>query len=161
MNSDSLKISEATRLFSDYLERKHKRSTPERFIVLRSVLDMKGHFSVEDICERLEGEGIHLAVATVYSTVSLLVDAGVLCHHHLQGDNVFETQLAPHHHAVCTVCGKIRDLKGFAIDQQLRALAVQGFTPTHCELVVLGECSTCTRRRKSRVSSTKNKRIIK
>jgi Fur family transcriptional regulator, ferric uptake regulator len=82
------------------------RATAPRIAVLAAVEPVNGHLSVAEIRELLAPPAPDLA--TVYRTVTTLVDKGVL--HALSVDgglNTYGLAEAPHHHAVCTRCGAI------------------------------------------------------
>ena len=73
---------------------------------------VKGHFSVAEIDQRLRGcppgDAPPPDVATIYRTVTTLVDQGVLHALTLEGGvTTYGLAEDTHHHAVCTQCGSI------------------------------------------------------
>src|ERR1700733_13554633 len=82
-------------------------------IQLLAVLEpVDGHLSVAEIYKRMRESlppGTQAPdVATVYRTVTTLVDQGVLHALTLDGGiTTYGLATAPHHHAVCTECGSI------------------------------------------------------
>ncbi|MGM0556187.1 MAG: Fur family transcriptional regulator [Myxococcota bacterium] len=87
------------------------RMTPQR----RAILDYFGgegrHRTPQDIFAALESQVESLSLATVYNTLELFHDIGLLHKFSDQdGQTYFDPNLKPHHHAVCDDCGEIFDL---------------------------------------------------
>jgi Fur family ferric uptake transcriptional regulator len=62
-----------------YLRSKGKlRATSERFAVLDAVLQSQGHFDAEALYYRMITKGIKVSKATVYNTLDLLQDCGLV-----------------------------------------------------------------------------------
>lgn len=101
---------EATEAFRQYLKRHGIKFTQPRQRILDSVLEMKDHFEAEQLLFALRQGGHRVAKATIYRTLPLLVDCGILkqvrfevkqSHYELAfGEN-------PHDHMVCRRCGRI------------------------------------------------------
>lgn len=129
--------------FRLYLAEKQLRKTPERFALLDKALSLTGHFGADALYESMEASGYHVSRATIYSTLELLVDCGLL-NRHLFGSRktCFEVALGSHFHLVCNACGKIREIE----EEQLSHLdrdVLDGFKPTYCSTMVYGICSEC------------------
>ena len=102
------------------LEDRGYRSTgPRRDVV--QLLEQKGEgFSAEEISDELPGVGR----ATVYRTIKLLLDAGVICKLALP-DGAPKYSLARvehHHHTVCVRCGTVGEFRAVTIERLLRVL---------------------------------------
>ena len=93
--------------FRQYLTERQLRKTPERFALLEKALSLTGHFGADALYESMEASGYHVSKATIYSTLELLVDCGLL-NRHLFGarKTCFEVALGSHFHLVCNACGK-------------------------------------------------------
>ena len=96
-------------------ERQHKM-TPQRQIVLQIFLDHPGeHLSAEDVHDILRTEKAEIGLATVYRTLELLSDLGILQKMEFgDGCSRYEaTDTDPtrrhHHHLICTKCGKVEE----------------------------------------------------
>ncbi len=90
------------------------RRMPSRIAVL-TMLELFGHMSVGEIHRHLSeaerGDGPPPDLATVYRTVTTLVERGIL--HTLTADGGLAKYGLigdPHHHGVCTECGSITEL---------------------------------------------------
>ena len=88
------------------------RRTAPRIAVLATLEPVDGHLSVAEIHRRLldsnPGDGPPPDLATVYRTVTTLVELGVLHALSVEGGvTTYGLAEKPHHHAVCTRCGAI------------------------------------------------------
>ena len=68
-------------LLTKYLNEKGHRKTSERYLILKTIYDSDGHFDVDAIHNRIKSKGIHISKATVYNTLELLLDAGLIRKH--------------------------------------------------------------------------------
>ena len=102
------------------LEDRGFRSTkPRRDII--TLMDQKGEgFSAEGICCELPDVGR----ATVYRTIKLLLEAGVICKLALpNGAPKYSlARIEHHHHTVCTRCGSVDEFRDATIERLLRAI---------------------------------------
>ena len=102
------------------LEDRGFRLTGPRRAVL-SLLDRKEEgFSAEEVSAELPGVGR----ATVYRTLKLLLEAGVVCKLSLP-DGVPMYSLARvehHHHTVCVHCGSVSEFRDVTVERLLRTL---------------------------------------
>lgn len=144
MNTDKVKQADAIRLFRDFLERTGRRNTPERIMVLEAALGLKGHYGADEVCTAVAALGNHVAQATVYTTVGLLAEAGILARHEFGGKTLYEQAPARHSHTVCTACGRVRDLRLPILEQQARTTRIARFTVSHAAITVYGLCSACS-----------------
>ncbi len=101
--------------------RGYKATAPRKAIV--KLLEQKHEgFTTEALSEELPSVGR----ATVYRTVKLLLEAGVVCKvPMMDGARVYS--LVPvghrHHHSVCVRCRAVGEFKAATIDESLRAIA--------------------------------------
>lgn len=156
---DEIKTSASGQLLSQYLRRSRRRCTPERYMVLSAAEAIPGHFTIESLTKMLSDSGRHVALATVYNTVQLLVDCGLLRRLRLSNDTAarYEVTTANHHHLLCTRCGKIKDVSDPALEELLKTRRFSAFTPESFALSVYGICSACAR--KARVKARLEKQV--
>ena len=138
--------------FSDYLRARRRRRTPERRAVLEAAMRRSGHFSADEICRQLDSGGLHVSLATVYHTLGILVEAGLLQRQRFGSSALYEplSHASDHHHLVCTDCGKVAEVADLDIQRQLRALTYPRFNPTSYSLNIYGLCSRCQRKKRRR-----------
>lgn len=96
--------------FRQYLKLNSIKCTTARLKILDTVLELDEHFEAEQVFYRLREQGLKVGKATVYRTLPLLVDCGILkqvrfdvkqAHYeHAFGED-------PHDHMVCRRCGRI------------------------------------------------------
>ena len=67
--------------FFEFLQERGLRQTPERQCILRRVYAMNGPFTADTLLENLRSSDSRLSRATVYNTLDLLVESGLVKKH--------------------------------------------------------------------------------
>ncbi len=123
-----------------------------RIAVLAVLESVNTHLSVAEIAQRLReylpAEDEPPDLATVYRTVTTLVDHGVLHALALEGGlTTYGLADDPHHHAVCTQCGSIIEVPAVWLTSALQhAMAGSSFTLSErAGLTLHGLCPQCQR----------------
>lgn len=132
--------------FKQYLTDRKLRKTPERFALLEKALSLPGHFAADALYDNMEASGYHVSRATIYSTLELLVDCGLL-NRHMFGSRktCFEVAVGSHLHLVCNACGKIREIEENTFFRP-EEMDLEGFSPTYCSTMVYGLCKDCAKK---------------
>jgi Fur family ferric uptake transcriptional regulator len=126
------------------------RSTSQRRLILDRLFEIGGHFTADDLIADVREADASVGSATVYRTLRMLVESGLLHEHHF-ADNEgtrFELKLSDEHHdhIICLDCGKIREFEEPLIEQLQERIAQQlGFTlETHTHQLY-GYCADCAK----------------
>ena len=121
------------------------RMTPQREMILDAIHD-EGHITADDIFQRVRAKSPAVNLATVYRTLELLKELGIVTaidtgegcvHYELAGEQ-------PHHHLVCEECGYTLELDCDALqplEQEL--LRRYGFVMNLNHLALFGKCPDC------------------
>ena len=140
--------------FRDTLRRRGQRYSSVREAIARAALGYDGHFEVNDLLSELRQTGIEEAhLATVYRTLPLLVEAGIIQQTLLSsGERHFYEPAfeRPHHdHLICVECGKVVEFEFEAFEVLQRDIAKKyGFELTSHVHELLGRCAVCRRAHK-------------
>lgn len=113
--------------FRKYLRSHGVKYTSARQKVLDAVLDLHEHFEAEQVLYQLKERGWNVGKATVYRTLPLLVECGILKQVRFdvkQAHYEHDFGEGPHDHMVCRRCGRIIE---FASDEivELRSRIAQ------------------------------------
>ncbi len=131
--------------WDDTLRASGYRVTPQRQLVLEAVTKLE-HATPEEIfaCIRQTARGVN--VSTVYRTLELLEQVGLVTHTHLgHGAPVYHLAAeAQHVHLVCRDCEKVIQVDPAAVGSLVTALDREsGFETDVGHLTVYGRCADC------------------
>jgi Fe2+ or Zn2+ uptake regulation protein len=121
------------------------RMTSQRLVLHRVLTELGRHAKAEEIArasaQRLPG----LSLPTVYATLELLEELGLVRRLATGGGPVlFEARGKPHAHAICRRCGTTTDLAIDAEEDDALAVAgATGFVADHAQLLIWGLCERC------------------
>lgn len=136
----------------DVLAKKALRMTTVREAIVRAALARQGHFEVQTLASDLRDKGVHEAsVATVYRTMPLLVEAGIVKQTMLSAGESHRYEAAfereHHDHLVCESCGKMIEFHFEAFEMLQRDLAAKyDFELTGHVHELIGLCGECRRK---------------
>lgn len=116
------------------------RVTPQREQILAAVRRL-GHATPEQIGETVPG----VDVTTVYRTLELLEELGLVRHAHLgHGAPSFRPAEDEHVHIVCHNCGAVVDAEPDLVDPLAQRLRQEsGFVLDRSHFTVFGRCRAC------------------
>jgi Fur family ferric uptake transcriptional regulator len=124
------------------------RLTPQRQLVLEAVASL-GHATPEDIVTAVRRTASGVNISTVYRTLELLEELGLVTHTHLgHGPPTYHPAAEDDHvHLVCRVCGSVTEAPPTLVEPLVSSLAeTQGFTADVGHLAIFGTCRTCAGR---------------
>lgn len=122
------------------------RWTPQRGAVLDVLADVDGHVTGAELVERSRHIDPETTPSTVYRTLDVLEQLGVVAHSHgREGRQEFHVNpVADHGHLVCSGCGASWELGADEVRPLVERLkADRGFAVSVDHLTVEGRCATC------------------
>jgi Fur family transcriptional regulator, ferric uptake regulator len=132
----------------DSLRRRGLRMTPQRRAIVTEILELHGHISAGEVAERVQKRIPGVNASTVYRTLALLEDVGVLSHAHFErGVEYHRSEDASHVHLVCAHCGAHDSLTTAEIKPLERLVRKHhGFLPDLTHFAISGTCRNCQTR---------------
>ena len=133
-------------IFREFMQRKGLKSTRQRDVILDAFLSMEHHSSTEELYLQLRQRDPNIGYATVYRTLKLLLDRGLVCRI-VMGDGSVSyraSHKAHHHHIVCVSCGATEDVHMNDVEDVLAG--VRGATDYDIvghRIEVYGLCPAC------------------
>ncbi len=126
------------------LRQRGYRLTPQRLAIVRAALSGGGHPTAEEIHKRVSGDFPMLSLATVYKTLSVLEDLGVLMKIEVDGVGHYDSRRSPHPHLICVKCHRVEDLPPETMcSLPEEAMEQRSFKPLWAQLEIYGVCSRC------------------
>ncbi len=133
--------------FRAYLEKKGLKYTSPRRHILDAVFALHEHFNAEELYYRIKNVSQGISLASVYRTLPLLVDAGLVQHavrsagreryEHIYGH-------PKHIHWLCRICGSVIETDLQPITPVISQLARRmQFLDEEIELSIKGLCWKC------------------
>ncbi|MBM3982519.1 MAG: transcriptional repressor [Planctomycetes bacterium] len=153
MSFPNLKVAQSREdKFREYLA---SRPTPQRFTdqqreLLAHVFAKHSHFDAEELIEQLKRAKKPVSRATVYRTLTKLVDAGLLRRIELGDRTVYDHDYGypAHDHLVCEQCNSMTEFQSDELEALLSTLAGQHqFRVEGHTLVIRGVCAACKAKR--------------
>ncbi len=126
------------------------KATHQRMEIFREVISTEEHPDTETILKRVRRRMPTISRNTVYSSLQTLAEHGLIATMGIHHDRRrFDGNIQPHHHLVCTRCGKVSD---FESPEYLELPLFPGdktwgnIQTAHVEL--RGICSDCLKKEK-------------
>lgn len=135
--------------FRRYLRERNLPVTAQRELVADVIFTAAGHLSVDDILARLRERGAHVGTATVYRTLDLLAESGMIEQRDFgEGFRRYERMrgggVQHHEHLICVRCGKVIEFSNERLERMKALIAEEyGFRHHHHRLEIFGTCPEC------------------
>lgn len=124
------------------------RWTPQRRTLVGVLQSVEGHVSAAELIERCRAADPTTTPSTVYRTLDVLEDLGVVCHGH-DGAGREEYHVLPvatHGHIYCEGCGAVLEISGEVADEVVALLEARlGFEIDLSHVTICGRCRGCRR----------------
>ena len=162
---DSMKESVRTtvrQILTSYLEMNNHRKTPERYAILDAVYDINGHFTLDELGEKLSEENnFPVSRATLYNTLKLFMELRLVIRHRFQGQTKYEAcyDNNSHSHQICTMCGKVTEIKAPQITETISNMHLKRFRKDGFSLYIYGICSAC-QAKITRIKAQKKSKVV-
>lgn len=143
---------ESLERFRSWLRSRNLPATPQRLAIATVVLGADQPLAAEDVVERLRAQGPAPSTATVYRTIDVLIECGLVLEEdrregfrrfHAVRDDVSTEEF------LCTVCGAVTPVRidgaaaGAAAAGAAAAAQKAGFVAVRHRLIIYGVCASC------------------
>lgn len=122
------------------------RLTPQRLMVVKAVEEADSHISAEEIYLQVRARYSHMNISTVYRTLELLSQLGLVTETDLGDGRVRYHSIGKghHHHLVCEKCGAIIDVEESMLTPLWNEIGQRyDFEVNMKHLALFGLCSKC------------------
>ena len=143
------------RILDNFLEMNNHRKTPERYTILKAIYCTEGHFTLEELNDKLQNElKFPVSRATLYNTLNLFLELRLVTRHRFQGTTKYEAcyHNDSHCHQICTICGKVTEVESPEIQMAVNNMRLKRFRKDGFTLYIYGVCSSC----QTRITKRKN-----
>lgn len=146
----------------EFLRAHDFKLTNQRLKIVEIIFAHPDHFTADDLYDLIRARGENVSKATVYRTLSLLCEGGIIEGHDFgRGPLHYEAKLGARHHdhLICTKCSKVMEFRLPELDaMQERLGRNRGFTVESRSLRLFGVCRNCRDERRPAPDSNANGR---
>jgi Fur family ferric uptake transcriptional regulator len=127
-----------------YLKSQDLKQTKQRRLIIEYFIGLNTHVGAELLHATVRQAGYKIGLATIYRTLNLLREAGLVEQHNFSdGRSVFEIDHpgTHHDHLVCLTCGAVIEFENDAIEQMQNDIAAKyGFDLRSHRHDLYGDC---------------------
>ena len=130
----------------DALRSAGRRLTSQRRLILQVLEESDGHLDADALYDRVKARDPDVSLATVYRTLAVLREIGLVEEHRLGQDHGHyeAVRQEPHYHFTCLRCGEVIEFDTPLVAQVEQELYErEGVRATSTHLHVSGYCAQC------------------
>ena len=135
-------------IFEAYLKEQGLKLTNARRELLAIIFADHSHFTADELYDRCRAENVRVSKATLYRTLTILLDCKLLAAHDFGEDAKYYEHIFGHRHhdhMYCLACRRIFEFRSESIEElQDKAAHEAGFHSTRHSLTIFGVCKACT-----------------
>jgi Fur family transcriptional regulator, peroxide stress response regulator len=130
------------------LRGKGYKAKPQRIAIVQFVLHNHTHPTAQKIYNEVKKVYPTVSLATIYKTVQILKEAGLIQELNLEKDQArFDPNMKPHAHLVCFQCKSINDCTDPMISEIVDRMSSEAdFSAGEWNFDIFGICSNCRRK---------------
>ena len=127
------------------LKERGYRMTPQRRAIVAEIMATEGHISALEVVSRVKARLPGVNASTVYRTLDLLEELGIVSHAHLGGGPEYHhAGRNDHVHLICARCRKAQALSEEETAPLKQLIAGHnGFIPDFTHFAISGLCREC------------------
>jgi len=131
--------------FAETCRRSGLKVTHQRTEVFRELAAREDHPGAEAVYQQVRRRVPAISRDTVYRTLALLEAQGLVRKATvLVNQSRYDANMQPHHHFVCTVCGRVQDFSSAALDNLPLPRSVKSLGSVQsAQVQVRGVCTAC------------------
>jgi Fur family transcriptional regulator, ferric uptake regulator len=130
-------------VFTNYLKNRGYRKTEGRYDILKEIYSMDSHFEVETLYFNLKKKNFHISRATIYNTVELLLECGLINKHSFgtkAGSYEKSYGVHKHDHLICLICNNAIEFEESKISDIIKDIGKKNkFEVTHHSFTIFGK----------------------
>jgi len=136
-------------VLKEKLKEKGFKLTPQRKSIIDVIVANQGkHLSAEEIYELVKSTNPNIGLATIYRTMQLLDDIGVIYKNDFDDGRsryeLYQDEDHQHHHLICIKCGKVVEVEEDLLEQlEYEVEKKYNFYIINHNLKFLGYCNQC------------------
>jgi Fur family ferric uptake transcriptional regulator len=128
----------------NHLRQNDLRFTNERLIILEEIFQFPSHFDAEKLFIHIRKKHDHISRATVYRTLDLLSQIGIIKKENLGKDYAtyeLDYKMPHHDHLICVVCGKVVEFVDETIEKRQKEICQKyDMEMIRHQLQIFGRC---------------------
>jgi Fur family ferric uptake transcriptional regulator len=129
------------------LRQRGYKITPQRRKIIGAIIGTHEHLTPTAIHELVQRDHTSIGLVTVYRTLEMLAELGLICETHAGGSCRSYLMRRPaehHHHLICSDCGKVIDFTDCGLGELERKLTAETRFKINGHLLeFLGQCREC------------------